>query len=98
MSGHAGAILPGYDYSHWKATSPLTGSNTAGVTAYRSSFTLAVPNDVDVTFAVNFTSPKTENFRTLLFINGWQYGRYTNYGPQSAFPVRHYLFTEETVA
>lgn len=86
---NVGAILPGYDYSHWKEASPLAGLKAAGVAAYRSSFALSVPDGVDATFAVSFAAPAASNFRALLFINGWQFGRYTNYGPQTVFPVRH---------
>ncbi|KAG9027455.1 hypothetical protein FRB95_007755 [Tulasnella sp. JGI-2019a] len=84
----AGATLPGYDYSSWTSSTPYTGISTAGVQAYHTKFTLNIPSGVDATIGVQFTATPTSNYRSLIFINGWQYGRFiSNYGPQTVYPV-----------
>ncbi|KAG8852485.1 hypothetical protein FRB96_008673 [Tulasnella sp. 330] len=83
-----GATLPGYDYSAWQSSSPYVGISAAGVQAYHTSFTLDIPSGVDATIGIQFTATPTSNYRSLIFINGWNYGRFiSNYGPQTLFPV-----------
>ena len=83
-----GAMLPGFDDSAWNTSSPLDGISSAGVQVYRTNFTLDVPDDLDVPFGFQFTLTNSSNYRSVLYVNGWQYGRFTsNLGPQDIFPV-----------
>ena len=84
----AGAVLPGFDDSAWNTSSPLDGISSAGVQVYRTNFTLDIPDGLDVPFGFQFTLTNSSNYRSVLYVNGWQYGRFTsNLGPQSIFPV-----------
>lgn len=77
-------------------TSPLEGLPSAGVAYYVANFTLDLPSDAwDVPLSLVFTNDTTTTgaspapaYRALLFVNGYQFGRYTsNVGPQTEFPV-----------
>lgn len=74
-------------------TSPYEGIPSAGVAYYTTNFTLSLPSDAwDVPLSLVFTNDTSAAsgapFRTLIFVNGYQFGRYTsNVGPQTAFPV-----------
>lgn len=83
LTSYKGAHLPGYDDSAWLSCSPFTGISSAGVVAYKTSFSLNVPTDADIPISLKFT-PTTNattgvvsNYRSLVYINGWQFGKYT---------------------
>lgn len=75
--------------------SPLDGLNSSGVAYYATNFTLDLPSDAwDVPLSLTFTNDTSAAaatatpFRALIFVNGFQFGRYTsNVGPQTEFPV-----------
>ncbi|TGO38258.1 hypothetical protein BHYA_0078g00100 [Botrytis hyacinthi] len=81
--------LPGFDDSEWSSASPNNVSSSAGVTFYRTNVPLAIPTGLDV--AISFTlsaSPSNAALRVLLFVNGYQYGRFSPWiGNQVEFPV-----------
>ena len=72
------------------SVSPLRPRNRrAGIAAYRTNFTLNISADVDAPISLNFTGAFGNNYRSVIFVNGWQFGRYNALiGPQTLFPVR----------
>ena len=86
----AGWHLPGYPSSNWTSTNTLRSD--AGVTWYRSSFTLDLPADQDVMVGLKVNSERfaaRQDFsRVMLFVNGWNTGLYAgNVGPQTQFTI-----------
>ncbi|KAH8830554.1 glycoside hydrolase family 35 protein [Flagelloscypha sp. PMI_526] len=79
--------LPGFDDSKWEAGSPLSGISKAGISFYRTTFNLNIPDGIDYPIALTTTNATTNShFRSKFFINGWQFGRYANsIGPQASF-------------
>lgn len=74
------------------SSSPFTGLSAPGVAFYTTPFNLSLPSDLyDIPLSLVFTndsSSTTEPYRALIYVNGYQFGRYTsNVGPQTAFPV-----------
>lgn len=56
------------------------------MTWYRTTFTLHLPKDQDVPIALKIKDSPKKHYRALIFINGWQFGRYVNdLGPQHRF-------------
>lgn len=97
-----GAHLPGYPDEDW--TPVANNATTlvvpgAGIRAFRTVVPLAVPEGLDVSVAFKFSAPGngssgtfesayTNQARVLLFVNGYQYGRFNPYiGNQITFPV-----------
>ena len=93
--------LPSYPESQlstWPSASSISFTG-AGVRFYRTSFPLDVPAGLDVGLSFRLGTPSNSNstsstatttnaFRTLLYINGYQYGRYNPHiGHQISFPV-----------
>jgi beta-galactosidase len=87
--------LPGFDDGEWEeGEGPGEGFEGAGVRFYRGQLPLDMPQGVDVSLAFRFT-PVEEDvereklaYRVLLFVNGWQYGRYyPSISPENTFPV-----------
>lgn len=74
-------------------SSPFDGIGSAGVSYYVTNFTLALPADewdipLSLTFTNNTSAAASAPYRALIYVNGYQFGRYTsNVGPQTAFPV-----------
>lgn len=60
---------------------------------YTTNFTLSIPSDqwdvpLSLVFANDTSAATAAQYRALLYVNGYQLGRYTsNVGPQSEFPV-----------
>ena len=80
--------LPGFDDSAWPISSPSTGFSGAGVQCYRTVVPLEVPTGLDVSLSFTLGSPGSLKFRSLLFVNGYQYGRFNPWiGHQVDFPV-----------
>ncbi|KAJ6518287.1 glycoside hydrolase family 35 protein [Mycena vitilis] len=84
-----GAHLPGYDDSAWdKSCTPYRGLTKAGVTAYRTTFTLDLPSASDIPLAFDFALDSVAPYRTLIYVNGWQFGRFaSSLGPQVSYPI-----------
>jgi beta-galactosidase len=87
--------LPGFDDSDsaWeKGEGPREGFTGAGVRFYRGRLPLDVPEGMDVSLAFRFKPVDVEKemlgYRVLLFVNGWQYGRYyPSIASEDTFPV-----------
>lgn len=73
--------------------SPLTGFSGPGVRFYATTFGLSLPApEYDVPLAFVFTNStagdRPSRFRSQLYVNGWQFGKYVNHiGPQTSYPV-----------
>jgi len=86
-----GAHLPGFNTTGWQsgaACNPSTGIAKAGVTAYRTTFDLNLPSGSDIPVALKLSLNPSSNFRSVIYINGWQFGRFNSKdGPQDTFPL-----------
>ncbi|KAK7688664.1 hypothetical protein QCA50_008202 [Cerrena zonata] len=81
--------LPGFDTSKWTPRSLSDGlpSGKSGIGFFVTTFDLSIPEGKDVNIAFQF-GEETEPYRALLFVNGWQFGKFVaNLGPQTKFPV-----------
>ena len=82
--------LPGFDDSSWSTVSSIAFS-AATANFYRTTFNLIIPSELDVSLAFQLTTPASapsDAYRTLLFVNGYQYARFNPYiGNQITFPV-----------
>ncbi|KAH6951533.1 glycoside hydrolase superfamily [Fusarium avenaceum] len=97
-----GAHLPGFSDKKWKSYSSkqdTLANPSAGVRAYRTTVDLDIPDGLDVGISFKLTAPSSTTFsstkkgfsnrvRVLLFVNGYQMGRFNPYiGNQISFPV-----------
>lgn len=87
-----GFVLPNPPDSKWASGSPLKGISNAGIALYTAELDLALPEGYDIPLAFNFGNTTINgavaNYRATLYVNGYQFGKYTNnIGPQTAFPV-----------
>lgn len=97
-----GMHLPGYDSSSWPALTSSTTTLSVqgpGISVFRTTLPLSIDSSLDASISFRLTSPldgyftpalagSTDHFRALLFINGYQYGRFNPYiGNQIDFPV-----------
>jgi beta-galactosidase len=83
-----GWSLPGFDDKAWKDTTLPSSSNGAGVQWYRTDITLDLPAGQDIPVALKIEDAPERPYRALIFINGWQVGRYINdVGPQHEFEL-----------
>ena len=77
--------------AHWEVSSPITrGLSGPGIGFYTTAFELNLPEgyDIPMTFTFANNSASVGAYRTLLFVNGYQFGELIPYmGPESAFPV-----------
>ncbi|KAI8140736.1 beta galactosidase [Fennellomyces sp. T-0311] len=80
--------LPGFPDDDWEdATIPET-KNRTGVSWYRTTFEVNVPEGYDAPMSVRFKDDTKTRYRVLLFVNGWQLGRYANdLGPQTQYYI-----------
>ncbi|KAK7728732.1 hypothetical protein SLS53_009385 [Cytospora paraplurivora] len=70
------------------AATPLDGLGAAGVRFYLANFTLDVDEDLDAPLGVALSAPGGTVARVLLWVNGYQYGKFEPHiGPQAVFPV-----------
>jgi beta-galactosidase len=96
----------GYHYpsppdSKWEVSSPFTsGLSKAGVGFYTTSFRLDIPDGWDVPLSIvlnnstrSDSSQKTSglNYRCQLYINGYQYGKYSKLSPIDLAHTSHEL-------
>ncbi|GAP88114.2 putative beta-galactosidase B [Rosellinia necatrix] len=96
-----GMHLPGYPDTDWEdlgADSPVLSIQGAGVRVFRTQVPLNIPSGIDVSISFRLTAPsdvtfdsqtgKTNQLRALLFVNGYQYGRFNPHiGNQIDYPV-----------
>lgn len=98
-----GTHLPGYPDSDWASVSSNATTLVvpgAGIRVFRTVVPLTVPSGLDVSLSFLFSAPGngstsstfvstyTNQVRVLLFVNGYQYGRFNPYiGNQINFPV-----------
>lgn len=81
-----GWSLPGYPDTQWRTVSLPDAIDQPGVDWYRTTFKLDIPADQDVPIALKIDDSPSRHYRALIFINGWQFGRYVNaLGPQHEF-------------
>ncbi|AHH95940.1 beta-galactosidase [Kutzneria albida] len=84
----AGWSLPGYPDQSWARVSLPANDTTPGVSWYRTSATLNLPQGQDTSIGLEIADSPSRHYRALLFVNGWQLGQYVNdTGPQHSFPV-----------
>ncbi|KAF8165127.1 glycoside hydrolase family 35 protein [Crassisporium funariophilum] len=81
--------LPGFNDAQWASGKPTSGISTAGVSFYRTTFNLNVPNGIDYPLSFVVTNSTTNpHFRSQIYVNGYQFGKFVNHiGPQKSFPV-----------
>ncbi|KAI8296476.1 putative beta-galactosidase B [Colletotrichum sp. SAR 10_98] len=78
--------LPGFDDSNWPTASPSEGFDNATVRFYRTTVPLSIPAGVDLSVQFELSTPEgNSTTRALLFVNGYQYGRFS---PPSQGPDR----------
>ena len=96
-----GIHLPGYQFDEAEEVPSNSTSLTvpgAGIRVFRTVVPLSVPQGLDVSISFRLTAPSnvtftstegyTNQLRALLFVNGYQYGRFNPYiGHQIDFPV-----------
>ncbi|KAJ4296789.1 hypothetical protein N0V90_006837 [Kalmusia sp. IMI 367209] len=64
------------------------GIDKPGVGFFAAEFDLDVPGGWDIPLSFTFANTTANAYRVLLYVNGWQYGKYVNnVGPQTKFPV-----------
>lgn len=79
----------------WKSSSPMEGISKPGIAFYSAKIDLDIPKGWDVPLYFNFKNSTTPPgaYRAQLYVNGYQYGKYTNnIGPQTSFPVPEGIF------
>jgi beta-galactosidase GanA len=83
----AGWNLPQAPDRSWsRIASPTAGSLAPGITWYRDTFRLDLPRGQDVSVGLRFGGDTTRPYRVLIFLNGWNIGKYVNnVGPQRDF-------------
>ena len=97
-----GVHLPGYPDSEWPTLDTSSGTlsvDGAGIQVFRTTVPLEILEGIDASISFRFTAPSNSTFapskpgytnqvRVLLFVNGYQYGRFNPYiGNQIDFPV-----------
>lgn len=83
-----GWSLAGFDDGSWKdAILPVTTAEP-GVQWYRTNVTLDLPPGQDIPIALKIDDASERPYRALIFVNGWQVGRYiSDVGPQHEFEL-----------
>lgn len=84
-----GWYLPGAPDESWPRTASLKSSR-AGVTFYRTTVKVPAAHGEDAAWSlrINDSSGKTDRYRALLYVNGWNTGQYVhNIGPQQQFVI-----------
>ncbi|KAI8938541.1 hypothetical protein NX059_004427 [Plenodomus lindquistii] len=81
--------LPDFDTSAWEESSPVdNGVEGAGIKWFTTTFDLDIDADLDVPIGVELGAAKGTVARVVLFVNGYQYGKYLPHiGPQTRFPI-----------
>ena len=83
-----GYHLPSPPSANWSSGSPLQGLSAPGISFYTTSFNLSMPAGYDIPLSFAFTNATAADFRSQLYVNGYQFGKYVNnIGPQEVYPV-----------
>jgi beta-galactosidase len=81
-----GWSLPGFPEHGWQSITLPHHVSKPGVGWYRTTFRLNIPANQDVPIGLKISDNSSRHYRALIFINGWQFGRYINHlGPQHVF-------------
>lgn len=84
----SGWSLPGFPDAGWPPVALPDHVTATGVRWYRTHVKLDLPAGQDVPLALKIDDDPHRHYRALIFVNGWQFGRYLNdTGPQHVFPV-----------
>ena len=80
-----GYHLPVPPTESWQRGSPLKGIEKAGIAFYTADFDLDVPEGYDVPMSFVFANATTspQPYRAQLYVNGWQFGKYSKWRPSS---------------
>jgi beta-galactosidase GanA len=83
----SGWTLPQHRDRSWSRVGSLPGTPVpAGVSWYRTSFRLDLPQRQDTSVALRFDAAPPDGHRVMLFLNGWNLGLYgADIGPQTEF-------------
>ncbi|MFC6704559.1 glycoside hydrolase family 35 protein [Flexivirga alba] len=84
-----GWYLPGAPDASWPQSNSLK-STRPGVTFYRTQVKVPAPQGEDASWSLRFNdaSGKSDRYRALLYVNGWNTGQYVhNIGPQQQFVI-----------
>jgi beta-galactosidase GanA len=80
--------LPGFPDGGWATTTLPRATDKPGVDWYRTDFRLDIPAGQDVPIALRIHDIAPHHYRAIIFINGWQIGRYiSDVGPQTDFEL-----------
>ncbi|KAI9497041.1 beta galactosidase [Zychaea mexicana] len=78
--------LPGFPDDDWEEASIPESENRTGVSWYRTTFEMDIPQGYDAPMSLRFEDDSKARYRSLVFLNGWQLGRYANdLGPQTQY-------------
>ena len=78
--------LPGFPDDDWEDVDIPGDQNRTGVSWYRTTFDVNILEGYDVPMSLRYKDDTKTRYRSLLFLNGWQLGRYANdLGPQTQF-------------
>ncbi|MGW4897809.1 beta-galactosidase [Kitasatospora sp. NPDC004240] len=84
----SGWSLPGFPDGGWSPTTLPDRTTNPGITWYRTTVDLHLPKGQDTSLGLRITDDRSRHYRALVFVNGWQFGRYINdLGPQTRFPI-----------
>lgn len=73
----AGWHLPGFNDAKWQSVSFPYNFMQPGVAWFRTTFNLNIPSNHDVPLAFRFTDDASKTYYAVLYVNGWQFGRYS---------------------
>ncbi|KAI9494124.1 glycoside hydrolase superfamily [Zychaea mexicana] len=78
--------LPGFPDNDWEEASISESTNRTGVSWYRTTFNVNIPEGYDVPMSLRYIDDTKTRYRSIFFLNGWNMGRYANdLGPQTQY-------------
>lgn len=81
-----GYHLPQPPTESWQRASPLDGIEGPGIAFYSTSFKLDLPKGYDVPLSFVFgNSTSGQKYRAQLYVNGWQFGKYSKSSSPRAY-------------
>lgn len=85
-----GYHLPRPPNKSWKHGSPFEGISKPGIGFYSTTIRLDVPKGYDVPMSFVFgNSSSAQYYRVQLYVNGWQFGKYSKSSPPKPLCVLH---------